>query len=176
MDTLLIRLYGQLSAETGSRLYLEAKERFSSPLALCLDFSDVRSLDSIGMSYLEKLGSKAKESDSHLSCFGLSESGIGNAEIAWIQSRIPFYRTEFEAKQALESFIDSEKEIPKAETHAESIVTVDKKPKLGKSRTFCPFCIQELNVLGAGDYSCPNCKGKFHLDSKGWARAYERLV
>ncbi|TGN19608.1 STAS domain-containing protein [Leptospira idonii] len=166
MKSLLIRLSGHLSAEMGSDLYLNIKETSSEPSLFCLDFSELASIDEVGVEYLKKISNRAKATGSKVALSGISPEWKQILESHQMADTFSLFSDILEAKLALETHLSTEN--PANEMRDVSIE--------GEKRIGCPECGQTLRWQSKGDHSCPSCQAKFAVNYKGWISTYERLL
>ncbi|MCU0823643.1 MAG: hypothetical protein MUF77_03270 [Leptospira sp.] len=164
MNSLLIQLAGQLSAELGSELYLKVKAESQTPGLFCLDFTEVVEITEVGREYLKKTANRCKEVGSKLAGFGVCDELISHLDQVCIT-----YETKPEAIEYLETFImdgtPANELSPSPETPAPKFII-----------TQCPNCFSKLRIQNFGDHLCPSCHTKFFVGKKGWAQTYERLL
>jgi len=164
LNSLLIHLAGQLSAELGSELYLKVKAESQTPGLFCLDFTEVSEITEVGREYLKKTATRCKEAGSKLVGFGVRDELISQLDQVCTS-----YETKTEAIQYLETFIMDG-------TPANELTPLPEIPAPNYTITQCPNCFSKLRIQTFGDHLCPNCHTKFFVGKKGWAQTYERLL
>ncbi|WCL47596.1 STAS domain-containing protein [Leptospira sp. GIMC2001] len=160
LKSTIINLQGILSADLGSEFYLETKKLFSEDRYLVLlDAQELKSIDEIGIGFLEKTASAAKNSGSQIAICNLAPSLIKIWNESNLESLIPSFQTRSDAIQHLEQFI-----------HAPSQKNTD------PSLVYCPACSVLLRIKNFGNNSCPACGNKFYIQQNGHLTSYEKLA
>ncbi|TGN14682.1 STAS domain-containing protein [Leptospira ilyithenensis] len=185
MKSLLIHLSGHLSAELGSDLYLRIKDASLAPHLFCIELSSLDSVDEVGIEYLKKISSRAKETGSKVALSGVSEEWKKVLEEFGIGSLFPSFGNSAEAKQDLEKNLITELPANQARPDLEEkpvLVPSSEETEISLEReveiktVFCPECGQTLKWSRPGNYKCPSCSSKFLINPKGWVSVYERLI
>lgn len=181
MNSTIINLQGNFSAELGSEFYLSVRDLLRDPYLLLLDGSGILDLDPIGVGFLQKAIHKAKESKSHLAVVGLpiriQEKWVGEG----LGEGIPIFRSRSEGIQYLEGFLPiEEKQMSPAGDSPRSTG-----PKSGAvsavlpgdvlAETYCPHCRIPVRIQKYGDQICGSCGGKFYFQKNHRRSKYEKL-
>ena len=185
MESRIINLVGQLSAEAGSQLYLELKSLLISPHLLLFDATKLANIDEIGWQFLKKCQTKIYQTGSHAAIIGLNQ----DSHLPWKSNRlletIPIFQERDSAKKHLASLVGvnldstpSSNVNPHPSSHS---IPGNKTVSSSTSNTintslYCPHCDSILRTYQMGNNSCPSCKGKYFLHKDFKISSFEKVI
>lgn len=194
---MIINIQGDLSAELGSELYLNAKESLKQSSLLLLDMVGLENLDDIGIQFIHKIIRRAEENNSRLACANLPHKfwEKWDGEFA---SLIPRFPQRKDGIHYLESFLPNESKTEKLKSPERETAPIQKglpvdgregeKPVISHSEekkpgpetvqnwVYCPHCSAILEIERIGNQACNHCNGKFYIHSNYHVTVYERLM